>query len=99
MTNFTYQWNLADLKKVKRNGLQVFSCFACGGGSSMGYKMAGCDVVGINEIDPKMCEVYDKNFHPTHLFQQDIQTFSAITIFGCSFFVKAIKSKNKSDIT
>jgi DNA (cytosine-5)-methyltransferase 1 len=29
---------------------KVFSCFACGGGSGMGYKLAGLDVVGINEI-------------------------------------------------
>lgn len=75
MTDFTYKWNLTDLKKVKRNGLQVFSCFGCGGGSSMGYKMAGYDVIGINEIDPKVARVYDRNFHPTHLFQEDIVTF------------------------
>ena len=30
---------------------KVFSCFACGGGSTMGYKLAGFDVIGHNDID------------------------------------------------
>jgi hypothetical protein len=38
--DFTYKWNLSDLKNVKPNGMKVFSCFSCGGGSSMGYKIA-----------------------------------------------------------
>ena len=33
------------------NGLKVFSCFACGGGSTMGYKLAGCEVIGCCDID------------------------------------------------
>ena len=59
MTDFTYRWNLSDLKKVKKNNLKVFSCFACGGGSTMGYKMAGYDVIGCNEIDPEMINIYN----------------------------------------
>ena len=38
----------------EKNGLKVFSCFACGGGSTMGYKLAGCEVLGCCEIDPRM---------------------------------------------
>ena len=41
-----YIWSLADLKDVPKNGYKVFSCFACGGGSSMGYKLAGYEVIG-----------------------------------------------------
>ena len=44
---FPWKWNLADLKDVPQNGKTVFSCFSCGGGSSMGYKLAGYDVIGI----------------------------------------------------
>ena len=40
-----WKWTFSDYPKVK-NGLKVFSCFACGGGSTMGYKLSGCDVIG-----------------------------------------------------
>ena len=72
-----WKWTFADYPKEK-NGLKVFSCFACGGGSTMGYKLAGCDVIGCCEIDPKMNEVYVKNHHPKHNFLMDIRDFNAI---------------------
>jgi DNA (cytosine-5)-methyltransferase 1 len=61
-------WNLADLAAVPRNGVKVMSTFACGGGSSMGYKLAGCDVVAANDIDPEMAWHYRKNVDPPHYF-------------------------------
>ena len=70
-----WKWSFADYPKEK-NGLKVFSCFACGGGSTMGYKLAGCEVVGCCEIDPKMNEVYVKNHHPKHNFLMDIRDFN-----------------------
>lgn len=57
MMNKEYIWSLENLKNVKKNDLKVFSCFACGGGSTMGYKLAGFDVIGCNEIDPKINNV------------------------------------------
>ena len=60
-------WTLADAHMPKDAG-KVFSCFACAGGSTMGYKLAGFDVVGCNEIDPKVFAVYDRNHHPQHPF-------------------------------
>lgn len=63
-----HAWNLTDLKKVKKNGFTVFSTFACGGGSTMGYKRAGFDVIGANDIDPEMAEHYKKNHKPKHYF-------------------------------
>lgn len=75
MDNFTYKWNLTDLVKVKKNGLNVFSCFSCGGGSTMGYKMSGFNVIGCNEIDPEMMEIYKKNHNPKFSFLEGIQTF------------------------
>lgn len=72
---FTYNWKLTDLKKIKKNGLKVFSCFACGGGSTMGYKMSGFEVVGCNEIDPEMIEIYKANHNPKHAFLEPIQEF------------------------
>lgn len=58
------------------NGLKVFSCFACGGGSTMGYKLAGCEVLGCLEIDPRMNDAYVRNHHPKFNFVQDIRDFN-----------------------
>lgn len=65
-------WTLANLRAGKvgapKNGLKVFSLFHCGGGSSMGYKLAGFDVLGGVEIDPDMMAVYRKNHAPDPRF-------------------------------
>jgi len=61
-------WNLADLKAVPQNGIKVMSTFACGGGSSMGYKRAGCQIVAANDIDPEMAWHYKRNLNPPNYF-------------------------------
>lgn len=61
-------WNLKDLEAVPKNGLKVMSTFACGGGSSMGYKRAGCEVIAANDIDPEMAWHYKLNINPKHYF-------------------------------
>jgi len=72
---FNYKWNLKDLENVESNGFKVFSCFAGGGGSSQGYKMAGYDVIGCNEIDPRQMEIYKHNLKPKYSYLEDIRTF------------------------
>lgn len=72
-----WKWTFADYPKEK-NGINVFSCFACGGGSTMGYKLAGCEVIGCCEIDPKMNDRYVANHHPRHNFLMDIRDFNKI---------------------
>ena len=71
-----WKWTMAEDYPTEKNGLKVFSCFACGGGSTMGYKLAGCEVLGCCEIDPKMNEVYVKNHHPKYNFLMDIRDFN-----------------------
>ena len=71
---FKYEWTLKDANFTKDKG-KVFSCFACGGGSTMGYKLAGFDVIGCNEIDPKMIEAYKTNHNPKYAYLEPIQTF------------------------
>ena len=71
---FPYEWTLKDANFTKDKGT-VFSCFACGGGSTMGYKLAGFDVLGCNEIDPKMIEAYKVNHKPKYAYLEPIQTF------------------------
>ncbi len=68
-------WHLADLKSIAPNGITVFTTFHCGGGSTMGYKLAGCEVIGGVEIDPEMMAVYRQNFAPRHSFQMGVQDF------------------------
>ncbi|MEZ0182646.1 DNA cytosine methyltransferase [Flavobacterium oncorhynchi] len=72
--DFSYNWHLKTTIFEKNKG-KVFSCFACGGGSTMGYKLAGFDVIGINEIDKRMAKLYVKNHSPKHCFIEPIQTF------------------------
>lgn len=67
MTN-PHAWNLTDLDSVPKNGVKVMSTFACGGGSSMGYKRAGCEVIAANDIDPEMAWHYKLNIKPKHYF-------------------------------
>ena len=62
-----HAWNLADLRKPW-NGVKVMSTFACGGGSTMGYKRAGCEVIAANDIDPEMAWHYKRNHSPRHYF-------------------------------
>ena len=71
---FPYEWTLKDANFTKDKG-KVFSCFSCGGGSTMGYKLAGFDVIGNCEIDPKMNEVYVENHKPKYTYLEGIQTF------------------------
>lgn len=75
MYKYNYQWMLSELPVPTRG--KVFSCFACGGGSSMGYKLAGFEVVGCNEIDPRMAAVYKKNLNPKYMYIEDIRDFVA----------------------
>ena len=71
---FPYKWTLKDTNFTKDKG-SVFSCFSCGGGSSMGYKLAGFDVIGCNEIDPKMMAAYKSNLNPKYSYLEDIRKF------------------------
>lgn len=70
-----WKWTMAN-DYPQKNGLKVFSCFACGGGSTMGYKLVGCDVLGCNEIDPRMNKVYVENHHPKYNYLEDIRDFN-----------------------
>ena len=68
---FDFRWNLKDgypAKNIKKHGLKVFSTFACGGGSTMGYKLAGFDVIAANDIDPQMQKVYVANHNPKQFY-------------------------------
>ena len=76
---FNHIWRLADgfpAKGIKPNNLKVFGTFVCGGGSAMGYKLAGFDYLGGVEIDPKVAAIYKENLKPKYLFVDDIRDFN-----------------------
>jgi DNA (cytosine-5)-methyltransferase 1 len=72
---FPYKWYLKDGYPLK-NGLKVFGTFICGGGSTMGYKLAGFEHLGGVEIDPPIADVYKTNHNPKYLFVEDIREFA-----------------------
>lgn len=76
MRNSKYDWQLSDLPKVKSNGLKVFGIFVCGGGSTMGYKLAGFEHIGGVEIDQRAAKIYTKNHNPKHFYLEDIRDFN-----------------------
>jgi DNA (cytosine-5)-methyltransferase 1 len=77
---FNYKWYLKD-GYPQKNGLKVFGTFICGGGSTMGYKLAGFEHLGGVEIDPQVADVYKTNHDPKYLFVEDIREFANRTEF------------------
>ena len=74
--SYNWKWYLKDLPQVEKNGFKVFSCFSCGGGSSMGYKLAGYEVIGNCEIDKSMNKIYVANHHPKNNYLMDVREFA-----------------------
>jgi len=78
---FPYKWNLADgypSANIQKNEYNVFGTFICGGGSTMGYKLAGFNHLGGVEIDPPISDVYKTNHKPKHLYNLDIRKFNKL---------------------
>lgn len=78
---FPYKWNLADgypSANIQKNKYNVFGTFICGGGSTMGYKLAGFNHLGGVEIDPPIADIYKTNHNPKHLYNLDIREFNKL---------------------
>lgn len=76
---FPYLWRLSDgypAKGIENHGCKVFGTFICGGGSSMGYKLAGYHHLGGVELDPSIAAIYKANHNPEHLYIEDIRDFN-----------------------
>ena len=80
LRRITGPWRLADLKQVPSNGLTAFSCFHCGGGSTMGYKLAGFQMLGGVEIDPEMMGIYRANHRPKLSYLMGVQQFNQLPL-------------------
>ena len=70
------------IEEVKKSAEQklftVISTFAGGGGSSTGYKMAGGNVLCVNEFVEAARETYLTNYEDTPMISDDINTLSGI---------------------
>lgn len=89
MSKFPYKWYLKDgypAKGIEPNGLKVFGTFVCGGGSTMGYKLAGFTHLGGVEIDKEVATVYKENHKPKYLFNEDIRDFNKRTDLPSELF-------------
>lgn len=76
---FNYDWSLKDgfpAKGIEKNEYRVFGTFSCGGGSSMGFKLAGYHVLGGVEIDPRIASYYQNNLHPEIFYNLDVRDFN-----------------------
>ena len=82
MSLFNYRWNISDgypAPNIDKHMLKVFGTFICGGGSSMGYKLAGYEHLGGVEVDDLISGVYEANHHPKYLYREDIRVTHART--------------------
>ncbi len=75
------RYTLADLEKfASQKKFNVVSFFAGGGGSSCGYKLAGGDVLCVNEFQQIHADTYSANFPNTPVIVDDIKNVTAKTI-------------------
>lgn len=73
--SYNYKWYIKDGYK-NNNGKIAFGTFVCGGGSTMGYKLAGYNHIGGVEFTEHYSKMYKKNHNPEYLFVQDIREFN-----------------------
>jgi DNA (cytosine-5)-methyltransferase 1 len=71
---------MAEIKSLPWNGYKVASTFSGGGGSCLGYRMAGYKVVYANEFVPAAQETYKANHPDSFLDTRDIRTVQASDI-------------------
>jgi len=73
---YPYRWELKNGYPQQLNGFKVFGTFVCGGGSTMGYKLAGFDHIGGVELTEHYSKLYKANHNPKHFYTQDIRKFN-----------------------
>lgn len=70
------QLDMAEINSISKNGIKVVSLFSGCGGSSLGYKLCGCEVVLANEFVKEAQEVYELNHPSTILIKDDIRNIN-----------------------
>jgi DNA (cytosine-5)-methyltransferase 1 len=71
--------SMDEIRALEPNGIKVISTFSGCGGSSLGYRMAGCTVLGASEFVPAAYEVYRLNASPeTVIWTDDIREMNGV---------------------
>lgn len=83
---FPLEWKLSDPLQVPYHGKKVFGTFVCGGGSTMGYKLAGYDHIGGLEFTDHYSKVYRANHRPKYFYTEDIRDFNNRTDLPEEFY-------------
>lgn len=63
----------AEVMAVPSNGMKAISLFAGAGGSCLGYRMAGFDVVWASEFEPNAGDCHHANFSDAILDRRDVR--------------------------
>jgi DNA (cytosine-5)-methyltransferase 1 len=87
-------YTVKDVKKASaQNKFTVVSCFAGGGGSSTGYRLAGGNILLINEFVEEAIASYKKNYPDTPVLVDDIKKYA-----GKDFLNKISLKEGELDI-
>lgn len=87
-------YTVKDVKKASNeNKFTVISCFAGGGGSSTGYRLAGGNILLINEFVEEAIASYKKNYPDTPVLVDDIKKYA-----GKDFLDKVKLKEGELDI-
>ena len=86
MSNTGYkEYTLKDVRdSADRKLFTVVSTFAGGGGSSTGYKLAGGNVLAMNEFQQIACDTYSANYPATKIICKDIRELKVAEIFDAA---------------
>lgn len=76
-------YTMQDVREPKtRERFNVISTFAGGGGSSMGYRLAGGKVLCVNEFVEEAIKTYTHNFPDTKVIPGDIKNLSGFDLMN-----------------
>jgi DNA (cytosine-5)-methyltransferase 1 len=86
MNNTGYkEYTLKDVRdSADRKLFTVVSTFAGGGGSSTGYKLAGGNILAMNEFQQIACDTYSANYPATKIICKDIRELKVAEIFDAA---------------
>lgn len=73
MKKLKFKYSKKEYEERKKNNINIMSCFSGGGGSSIGYKLNGYNVLANIELDKKQNNIYVKNHNPKYNYNQDIR--------------------------
>lgn len=73
---------MAELDSVPRNGFRVMSTFSGAGGSCLGYRLAGYEVVWASEFIDEARKTYRANFPETPLDDRDIREVDPLQVLA-----------------